>query len=365
MDEIAKVVSQIRAQYGIQCQLKDFTLAVPRLIKLGAIESPDKCTKALAEETISSGSGKALKSWGRVMQTLQKARQEQETWKAARTCLLATPRLGVGAATQTAGDPDLVEHAGARSPQPPIPPPPGRSSPPSEAEEHARAFWGGLTEEARAAAAGTGPETAAELKEKPPPYGFENGAGARDRETIGHAGGGDTESSPNNACVGERGGGAAPEEEPKTNHSAHFKSSPYWARTSPSRRRRDPRGRERPDPRKKGRGRSLRKRLSSPETSGQSTSGWDSDSSSDGFESWSEGGSDTVSGCNKKGAAVYKTASRNAPAWVKGIPEKERTPLTDWRKIKIACAEWDPAAKLVFPVRVGGAARKPKNLLAG
>ena len=79
MDAIAKVVSQIHSQRGIQCKLKDFILAVPSLIKLGAIESLveilypeiwDRCTRALAEETMSSVSGKTLKSWGRVIQAL-------------------------------------------------------------------------------------------------------------------------------------------------------------------------------------------------------------------------------------------------------------------------------------------------------
>ncbi|XP_063003999.1 olfactory receptor 4E2-like [Melospiza melodia melodia] len=49
--------------------------------------------------------------------------------------------------------------------------------------------------------------------------------------------------------------------------------------------------------------------------SGQSTSGSDSDSSRDGLERWSED-SNTDSGCNKKGAAAYKTTSCRCAAQV-------------------------------------------------
>ncbi|RMC03517.1 hypothetical protein DUI87_20716 [Hirundo rustica rustica] len=110
MEALVKVISQIHKQWGIDCKAKDFTLTVTRLLQLGVIDRPvdilhpdiwDQCTKALAQETISSGSGKNLKSWGKVVQAFQKALQEQETWKAAQNCLKVTPQSGVGAATQT------------------------------------------------------------------------------------------------------------------------------------------------------------------------------------------------------------------------------------------------------------------------
>jgi len=85
MEALVKVVSQLHKQWGIDCKTKDFTLAVARLLQIGVIDQPvdilhpevwDKCTKALAEETMSSGCGKKLKLWGKVVQALQKAIQE-------------------------------------------------------------------------------------------------------------------------------------------------------------------------------------------------------------------------------------------------------------------------------------------------
>ncbi|RMB96092.1 hypothetical protein DUI87_27378 [Hirundo rustica rustica] len=118
MEALVKVVSQIHKQWGIDCKAKDFTLAVTRLLQLGVINRPvdilhpdiwDQCTKALAEETMSSGSGKNLKSWGKVVQALQKALQEQETLKAAQNCLKVSLQLGVGAATQTFTEETFIE----------------------------------------------------------------------------------------------------------------------------------------------------------------------------------------------------------------------------------------------------------------
>jgi len=166
MESLVKVVSQLHKHWGIDCKPKDFTLAVARLLHIGVIDQPvdifhpevwDKCTKALAEEMMSSGCGKNLKSWGKVVQALQKARQEQETWKAAGSCLFATPKLGIGAATQTLHPPDdngsaepKDQQEGDISPQLPDP------DPLTEGEKQAKSFWGGLAEEARSAAEKTG-----------------------------------------------------------------------------------------------------------------------------------------------------------------------------------------------------------------
>lgn len=126
MEALVKVVSQLHKQWGIDCKPKDFTLAIARLLQIGVIDQPvdilhpevwDKCTKALAEETMSSGCGKNLKSWGKVVQALQKAIQEQETWRAAKDCLLAIPKLGVGAATQTLHPPDGDDSAEPKDPK--------------------------------------------------------------------------------------------------------------------------------------------------------------------------------------------------------------------------------------------------------
>jgi len=162
MEALVKVVSQSHKQWGTDCKPKDVTLAVARLLQIGVIDQPvdilhpevwDKCPKALAEEMISSGCGKNLKLWGKVVQALQKAIQEQETWRAAKNCLLATPKLGIGAATQTlhpADDDDSAEpknlQQGDTSPQFPNP------DPLMERQKRVKSFWGGLAEEARGAA---------------------------------------------------------------------------------------------------------------------------------------------------------------------------------------------------------------------
>lgn len=113
-----KVISQLYRQWAIDCRHKDFISAVTRLLQIGVIDRPvdilypdtwDKCTKALAEDTMSSSSAKNPKSWGKVVQVLQTALQEQETWKAAQKRLFAMARLGIGVATQTARAADSSE----------------------------------------------------------------------------------------------------------------------------------------------------------------------------------------------------------------------------------------------------------------
>ncbi|XP_063280200.1 skin secretory protein xP2-like [Prinia subflava] len=223
MEAIAKVVSVIHRQWEIECKPRDLQLALARLLELGVIERPveilhsevwGRCTLALAEDTESTGSGKHLKAWGKVKQSLRKALEEQETWSAARVCLLATPKLGVGATTQTASENDLSECEKPRepstlppsrspSPKPPVPsgnpptptPSPSASPPPAEpcrasegpssvplpsiggsvpeAQQRVRFFWQGLAEEARDAEHVAQEST----RPAPPPYGFENGAG--------------------------------------------------------------------------------------------------------------------------------------------------------------------------------------------
>ena len=183
MEALVKVVSQLHKQWGIDCKPKDFTLAVARLLQIKVIDQPvdilhpevwDKCTKAVAEETMSSGCGKNLKSWGKVAQALQKAIQEQETWMAARDCLLVTPKVGVGAATQTLhplDDDDFAEskdpREGDTSSQSPNP------DPLTEGQKRAKSFWGGLIEEARGAA--EIPESE-KVWARPPPYAPQDGA---------------------------------------------------------------------------------------------------------------------------------------------------------------------------------------------
>jgi len=178
-----KVVSQLHKQWGIDCKPKDFTLTVERLLQIGVIDQPvdilhpevwDKCTKALAEETMSSGCGKNLKSWRKIIQALQKAIQEQETWRAAKNCLLATPKLGIRATTQTLHPPDdngsvepKDQQRGDTSPQFPNP------DPLAEGQKQAKSFWGGLAEEARGAAKEIESE---EVWPTPLPYAPQDGA---------------------------------------------------------------------------------------------------------------------------------------------------------------------------------------------
>ncbi|XP_005045064.1 PREDICTED: uncharacterized protein LOC101822246 [Ficedula albicollis] len=111
MDALGKVVMELYKQWEIECKLRDFECAIMRLLKLKAIDRPvdilhsgcwERCTNALANDVIVSGTSKCLKSWGRVAQALEKALLEQETWKAAQSSLKITPKVGVGATTQTA-----------------------------------------------------------------------------------------------------------------------------------------------------------------------------------------------------------------------------------------------------------------------
>lgn len=75
--------------------------AIDRLVDVLHSGCWDKCLKSLTQDLIVSGSGKCLKSWGKVKQALERALLEQETWKATRSCLKITPKVGVAAATQT------------------------------------------------------------------------------------------------------------------------------------------------------------------------------------------------------------------------------------------------------------------------
>lgn len=159
METLAKVVSQLHKQWGIDCRPKELISAITRLLQIGAIDRPvdilhsdvwDRCTKALAEDTMSSGSGKYLKSWGKVVQALRTALQEQETWKAAQDCLLATPKLGVGATTQTLVGNLLSEPSSSQERgdllSPPCPSSPIPESPPVEQQ---KSLWDDLLDKVR------------------------------------------------------------------------------------------------------------------------------------------------------------------------------------------------------------------------
>jgi len=351
---------------GIDCKPKDFTLAVARLLQIGVIDQPvdilhpevwDKCTKALAEETMSSGCGKKLKSWGKVVQALQKAIQEQETWKAAKNCLLATPKLGIGAATQTSHPPDdngsaepKNQQEGDTSPQLPDP------DPLTEGEKQAKSFWGGLAEEARGAAKETESD---KVWATPPPYapqdGTEHKGERRDENSFGdnreealklssaHKGEAEEnrgERSGRSDLEGERGASGGQ----RANRRVHFKRCACEVGTPPSGGRGGPgRGEERPAHR--GGGQSSAKMYWRPEVTSQSSSDSESDTSGD---EWLV----TNLSLEEKKTKINKVKSQNIPIQIKEKPRGGEIPLTDWRKIKITCADWTPSAALAFPVRV-------------
>lgn len=367
MEALVKVVSQLHKQWGIDCKPKDFTLAVARLLQIKVIDQPvdilhpevwDKCTKALVEETMSSGCGKNLKSWGKVVQALQKAIQEQETWMAARDCLLVTPKVGVGAATQTLHPLDDDDFAKSKDPregdtssQSPNP------DPLTEGQKRAKSFWGGLIEEARGAAEKPEPE---KVWARPPPYAPQDGTEQKGEGRSEDALGGNREEAleltsahkregeeneKEKGGVGDREGEGSASEGRRANQSGHLKKCPYRANTPPSRKRGEPRGGERPARKGSGRGRNPTKKYWSPEVTSQSSS----DSGSD--TSWDEWPA-TDPNSEEEEMGVDKVKSQNIPIRNEEGPRGGKIPLTDWRKIKLACTDWAPSATLAFPVRV-------------
>ncbi|GAB0209736.1 E3 ubiquitin-protein ligase RBBP6-like [Grus japonensis] len=367
MEALVKVVSQLHKQWGIDCKPKDFTLAVARLLQIGVIDQPvdilhpevwEKCTRALAEETMSSGRGKNLKSWGKVVHALQKAIQEQETWRAAKSCLLATPKLGVGAATQTLLPPDDDDSAepkdlqeGDTSPQSPNP------DPLTEGQKRAKSFWGALAEEARSTAEKS---ESKEIWTTPPPYAPQDGAEHKKEGQGENASGGNREEALKSTSAhkqegeeneeekssgDERGEKGGVNEGRKPNQSGYRKKCPHRANTLSVRRRGGSRWRERPTHKGKGRGRSPTKRYRNPEVTSQSSSDSGSDTS---WDEWLT----TDSNLEEKETKINRVKGQNIPIQIKEEPGGGEIPLTDWRKIKTACADWAPSAALAFPVRV-------------
>ncbi|RMC03485.1 hypothetical protein DUI87_20684 [Hirundo rustica rustica] len=403
MEALVKVVSQIHKQWGIDCKAKDFTLAVTRLLQLSIIDRPvdilhpdvwDQCTKALAEDTMSSGSGKNLKAWGRVMEALQKALQEQETWEAARNCLKVSPQLGIAAATQTFSEGTVVENfqsveecslkasdnvrsvdgvgsaecRGSEEQELVSKPPSSRSL--AEGIKQMQSFYNSLAEEARnAGKAGKGPppyvpQGSTESERESRSYTTENKEGHLDSGLVANE---NKESWFANAGVREQKKGGERKERTEANlcqkarfnkarssHSRRRGERRCKGRLSPERKGRGPREKEWPSPEGKGWGRSPTKRVQSPEAAGQSTSGSESDSSSEDWDSLSSAAV-SGSGSDKEEVTVYKISNNNVSTRVEGKSEKELTPLTDWRKIQMACANWNPSATLAFPVRLVGA----------
>ena len=375
MEALVKVVSQLHKQWGIDCKPKDFTLAVARLLQIGVIDQPvdilhpevwDKCTEAPAEETMSSGCGKYFTSWGKVVQAVQKAVQALETWRAAKASLLATPQPGVGAATLTLHPPHGGDSAKPKDPREgDVPPQSANRDPLTEGQERAKSFWGGLAEDARGAAGTTG---SGEVWARPPPCAPQDGVeregagrgegafGGSREEALGLTDARKREGEENEkekSCGGEREGGRSASEGQSANQNGRLQKCLRGANTSPSRRRGEPRGgerpargggargrgRERPAPKGSARGRGLTKRHRNPGVTSQSSS---------------DSGSDTDSNSEEKEEmGIDRVKSKNIPTRNKAEPQGGEIPLMDWRKIlKIACADWAPLATLAFSVRV-------------
>ena len=278
MEALAKVVLQLHKQCGIDCKPKDFTLAVARLLELGVIDQPvdilhpdvwDKCSRALCDETMSTGSGKNLKAWGKVVQALQKARHDQETWKAARDCLLTTPRVGIGAATQTSRPPaeeGSVDPQSRQKSDAPTQRPKDSNIFSSPTDSSANSFWGKLAAEARGAEAKAEAEN---TRIEPPPYVPQDVAEqqeeGRGETTPGRSREGALELTSAHRGEGEENGKEKSDwhdqkrekitsEGRKANQNDPPQNRPYKAGASPGGRQGGQKGKEPPNYTRKGRG---------------------------------------------------------------------------------------------------------------
>ncbi|XP_015472000.1 uncharacterized protein LOC107199175 [Parus major] len=189
MQSLSRVISQLHMQWRIDFKSKDFECMVVRLLELCVIDDPVdilrpdcwvRCTKVLTDDVLCFKSSKCLKSWARVTQALRKALQEQETWKAAQSCFKVTPRVGVGAATQTTfidcpTDSNWPSNDDGR---PKLPSRlPGSNA--GLAAEHTLPPGGTNTTEPRGAPDTAGP---GDVRERPPPYTPRNGT--RERSEV-------------------------------------------------------------------------------------------------------------------------------------------------------------------------------------
>ncbi|XP_067150924.1 uncharacterized protein [Apteryx mantelli] len=128
MEAICKVVMACAKEWRALLKASAIRACVERLVKEGVITSPMEilreelwlqCTAALAEFPMNGGSARELKVWGLIRMLLRRAREERETWKAAREALRGSGiRVGSteieGAAEETApeGGEERVEEQG-------------------------------------------------------------------------------------------------------------------------------------------------------------------------------------------------------------------------------------------------------------
>ncbi|XP_068538285.1 uncharacterized protein [Anas acuta] len=201
-------------------------------------------------------------------------------------------------------------------------------------------LWGGSAEEARDA--GGEPEPG-EIRERPRPCAPQYGAELGDEESGEEAsvGNGDEalgftntwKCEKENGCGDDRGGGRSVREGQRADRNGHPKTRSCGTNASLRRRRGEPRGRERPARRGGGRGRNSMGGYRNVEVSSQSSS---------------DSGSDTDSNSEEE----VGTDSRNIPIRNKAAPRGREIPLTDWRKIKIACTILALSGMLALPVWV-------------
>ncbi|TRZ11842.1 hypothetical protein HGM15179_015259 [Zosterops borbonicus] len=370
MESLGKVIAEIHEQWGIKCKLKDFESAIKRLLTLGVIDHPvdilhskcwERCTNALAKDVIMSDTSKCLKSWGRVMQALEKALEEQETWKVAQQCLRITPKLGVGATTQTtlsdsfASSGPLVETGNpsqSRSSSPTSAPNPTTNSNPPPNRDNFPCFEGN-----------TNNTDIKQIGAKPPPYAPQYGAEAEQ-------GGRGQELFPTiDMCDREQEeGGMAHDWEGKLEpyQKVNLQTSPYKTKTPLEGRRSK---RDNATTHQKSRGRSPTKRHSRPEVPDQSTSSQSEEEFKQALkpvrdERWrklrhkgqrpscerSDSDSDSKLEVDSTPAAFTKFT--DPPTWHLNRKDScKPMPLMEWKKVQTALADLPETAARIFPVK--------------
>ncbi|OWK63928.1 envelope glycoprotein [Lonchura striata] len=218
-----------------------------------------------------------------------------------------------------------------------------------EVQQRAQSFWQGLAKEARKAET----VTQEEIRTAPLPYLTKDGAGDQeDGRCVGALGGKSPEArSFANAHMQEK-------EESGRGCRANGKPClillPFKGETSPCGRQGEPRGWERHHPWGEEWGRSRTKRHRSTEMRWHSTSSSESSSSSsDSSEELVEAG--WGSELERAEPTRFETKTNKALSHAERQSQCEPAQFTDWGKIKIACAEWAPAATIqAFPVRITG-----------
>ncbi|GAB0202382.1 E3 ubiquitin-protein ligase RBBP6-like [Grus japonensis] len=264
------------------------------------------------------------------------------------------PKIGSRGSHTDSAPPDADDSAepkdlqeGDASPQSPNP------DPLTEGQNRAKSFWGALAEEARSTAKKS---ESKEIWTTPPPYAPQDGTEHKEEGRGENASGGNREEALKSITRKQEGeenekeksGGDDRGEERSVKEGRKPNQSGYRKKTTPpSRGRGELRGRERSRSARKGngRGQSPTKKRWNPEVTNQPSSDSGSDTS---WDEWLA----TDSSSEEKETEINRVKSQNIPIQIKEEPGGGEIPLTDWRKIKIACADWAPSAALAFPVRV-------------